>query len=112
MPAPAPTPASPSLLARVVGVGEWGLILGLAATFAWTTLCLGGYLASTMVATAWALWGLTALGAVLFALRPRALNWTALLPVPFLVFALASTLWLAPAQWLAWREWLLWLAAR
>lgn len=94
---------------RVVGVGEWGLILGLAATFAWTTLCLGGYLASTMVATAWALWGLTALGAVLFALRPRALNWTALLPVPFLIFALASTLWLAPAQWLAWREWLLWL---
>ncbi len=96
-------------LARVVAAGEWVLVLGLAAMFAWTTLCLGGYLAATMVTTAWALWGLTALGAVLFALRPRAFNPVALLPVPFLLFALASVLWLAPAKWLAWREWLLWL---
>lgn len=97
------------MLALIDRVGEWLLTLGLAAAFAWTTLCLGGYLAATMVTTAWALWGLTALGAVLFMLRPRALNWMALSPVPFLLFALGSVLWLAPAKWLAWREWLLWL---
>lgn len=108
MPAPAPTPAASGLLARIDRTGEWLLTLGLAATFAWTTLCLGGYLAATMVTTAWGIWGLTMLGAGLFLLRPRAFHWTSLLPVPFLLFALASVLWLAPAKWLAWREWLLW----
>lgn len=100
--------AEPPALARAADTGEWLLTLGLAATLAWTTLCLGGYLAETMVWSARATWALAALGAVLLALRPRALDWRALLPVPFLLFALASVLWLAPAKWLAWREWLLW----
>lgn len=76
--------------------------------FAWTTLCLGGYLADTMVVTSWAVFGLSALGAVLWAAGRRPFHLAALLPVPFLLFALASVVWLAPAQWLAWREWLLW----
>lgn len=110
--ASANVPASPvsdsSALARVVWTGEWLLTLGLALTLAWTTLCLGGYLAETMVWSSRAVWALAALGAVLLVLRPRRLDWRALLPLPFLLFALASVLWIAPAKWLAWREWLLW----
>ena len=93
--------------------GEWLLVLGLAATLAGTTLCLGGYLAETMQMTAWAVFGLAMLAGVLWLIRPSSsplpLNWAVLLPLPFLIYALASVLWLAPAQWLAWREWLLWL---
>lgn len=107
--APATAPAAESpVVARLTDAGERLLTLGLAATFAWTTLCLGGYLAGTVLWSARATWGLAALGAVLLVLRPRPLNWRALLPVPFLLFALASVVWIAPAKWLAWREWLLW----
>ncbi len=101
-------PEPPMLLARLVWTGEWLLTLGLALTLAWTTLCLGGYLAETMVWSARAVWGLAALGGVLFVLHSRTLDCRALLPVPFLLFALASVFWIAPAKWLAWREWLLW----
>lgn len=104
-----PVAARAAISGRIVAAGEWVLTLGLAANLAWTTLCLGGYLAATMVWSARATWALAALGMFLFAVRPRALDWRALLPVPFLVYALGSVLWLAPAAWLAWREWLLWL---
>jgi len=102
---PSPSPA----ISRLSAAGEWGLMLGLAATLAWTTLCLGGYRPETMVVTAQAVLWLAALGGGLLALRPRKLNPAAWLPVPFLVFALASVLGIAPAKWLAWREWLLWV---
>jgi len=110
------TPQAPSTgttQARLYGLGEWALVVGLAATMGWTTLCLGGYLAETMVGTMWAVFGLAALGGALWMLgrgsAPLVFNRAALLPVPFLLYALGSVLWLAPAQWLAWREWLLWL---
>ncbi|WP_415907813.1 O-antigen ligase family protein [Oleiharenicola sp. Vm1] len=106
---PATAPAAPAdAPARVAAIGEWVLTLGLAVTLAGTTLGLGGYLAETMVWSARAVWLLAALGAALLVLRPRALDARALLPVPFLLFALASVIWIAPARWLAWREWLLW----
>lgn len=95
-------------LPRMGALAEWLLTLGLALTLAWTTLCLGGYLAETMVYSAAATWLLAALGGLALWLRPRALDWRALLPVPFLLFALGSVIWIAPAKWLAWREWLLW----
>jgi O-antigen ligase len=94
---------------RFAVAGEWLLTAGLAATLAWTTLCLGGYRAETMVVTAWAVFGLAALGGGLWFCQPRPFKRVALLPAPFLLFALASVLWLAPAKWLAWREWLLWM---
>lgn len=93
---------------RWLAGAEWVLVAGLVATFAWTTLCLGGALAGTMLFTSWAVFGLAALGALLWAAGRRPLHMAALLPVPFLLFALASVIWLAPAKWLAWREWLLW----
>lgn len=107
MPA-APTPEDSPALRRLGEAVEWAVVLGLGAMLAWTTLCLGGYLAETMVWSSRALWGLVLLAVLACALRPRALDWRVLLPVPFLLFAAASVLWLAPAPWLAWREWLLW----
>lgn len=107
-----PTPPSTASL-RLFVWGEWLLVLGLAATLAGTTLCLGGYLADTMVVTSGMVFGLAMLAGALWLLgpggQPRVLNRAALLPLPFLLYALASVLWLAPAPWLAWREWLLWL---
>ncbi len=95
---------------RLLGWGEWLLVAGLTFMLAWTTLGLGGYLAETMVVTSRLVFGLAALGGVLWALGPgREFNRAVLLPLPFLVYALASVVWLAPARWLAWREWLLWL---
>lgn len=89
------------------------MTVGLMGMLAWTTLCLGGYLAETMVITSWAVFGLTALGGFCAMMRAGGgrmrvhIAWG--LPVPFLLYALASVLWVAPAQWLAWREWLLWV---
>jgi O-antigen ligase len=82
------------------------------AVVAWTTLCLGGYLAKTMIVTGPVVLGLGALGGLLWAAgqgaESRVINRAVFLPVPFLLYALASVLWQAPAAWLAWREWLLW----
>lgn len=104
-----PPPAAPPSVARLHAAGEWVLAAGLALTLAGTTLALGGYLAGPMVAASRAVWGLTALGGVLLVLRPQPWHLATFAPVPFLLFALGSVLWLAPAPWLAWREWLLWL---
>ncbi len=104
-----PGPAQTSFAVRM----EWLLVAGLAATLTWTTLCLGGYFAETMVVTSWAMFSLAALGGGLGWVQagrgPLEFNRAVLLPLPFLLYALASVLWIAPARWLAWREWLLWL---
>ncbi|HET7536192.1 MAG TPA: O-antigen ligase family protein, partial [Candidatus Didemnitutus sp.] len=89
--------------------GDWLVTLGLAAMLGWTTLCLGGYRPETMVVTSTAVFALAALAIVWFVIQSRRLRRVALLPAPFLLYALASTWWIAPAGWLAWREWLLWL---
>lgn len=104
-PSDSPPPPAYALL-------EWLLIAGLMTSVAWTTLCLGGFLAETMIVTGTAVLSLGALGALLWMIGqgagPRSLNIAVLLPVPFLLYALGSVLWQAPAVWLAWREWLLW----
>jgi O-antigen ligase len=102
-PTPSPAPA------RTHAAGEWLVTAGLAAVIAWTTLNLGGYRPETLVVSGTAVLVLAATWALGWALRPGRLEPADWLPVPFLVFALASVLWLAPTQWLAWREWLLWL---
>jgi O-antigen ligase len=100
-------PSSSPAISRICAAGEWLLALGLAATVAWTALCLGGYRPETMVVTTQAVLGLATLGGCLLVLHPQRLNPAVLLPVPFVLFALASAFWIAPARWLAWREWLL-----
>ncbi len=108
-PSPSSSAGSPS---RVYTLAEWLLVLALVAVLAWTTLCLGGYMAKTMIVTGPVVLGLGAVGALLWAVgqggESRAINRAVFLPVPFLLYALASVLWQAPAAWLAWREWLLW----
>ncbi len=100
---------------RWVGMGEWVVVIGLAGALIWTTLCLGGYLARTMVVTSWAVFAVSIGGLLVWARGgvsgERRANLAVLLAVPFLLYALASVLWVAPARWLAWREWLLWFQA-
>src|SRR5690606_37927232 len=85
---------------------------------AWTTLCLGGFLAETMVVTS-ALGG--ALLFVHFAERavrrrlhsvsgyelPR-LHPAGWLPLPFLIYAIANVHWVTPVGWLGWFDFLGW----
>lgn len=92
---------------------DWLLLLVLVGSLVWTTLCLGGYLGETMVWGSRSVFLLAVVGAVRVAVgrsdAPIRIHLAALLPLPFLVFALASVWWIAPAQWLGWREWLGWL---
>lgn len=104
--------AAPSSSSRVFAAAEWILVLALCATVAGTTLAFGGYRASTMAFVSWGILGSGALAGILL-LRAEAdgrvrFNRALLLPLPFLLYALGSVHWLAPAPWLAWREWLLW----
>jgi len=98
---------------RPIAAGGWVIVTGLAAVLAWTTLGLGGYLAENMVVTAPAVFALAALGGLLLALERGGpgLHLAAWLPVPFVLYAAASAMWLAPARWLAWREVWLWIQA-
>lgn len=106
-------PVSPPSRTAAVAEGLCGV--GLAVVVAGTTLALGGYLAETMVVVSTAVLGLAALALLACAFAPGhwpvRLHPAALLPVPFLLYALASVVGWAPAPWLAWREWFLWLQA-
>lgn len=108
-----PQPVVPPLpSARLRTVADWVVVGGIGVILVWTTLCLGGYLAATLVFSAPAVFALGAIATATWlalppAARPR-LNLAALLPLPFLVYALAGVWGWAPARWLAWREWLLW----
>lgn len=78
----------------------------LGANLIWTTLCLGGYRAETMVVT-------TALAGTLVALhllacgyespsRPR--SRAALWLLPFLGYVVLNVAWVSPVPWLGWRD--------
>lgn len=97
---------------------EWTQTVLLGANLAWTTLCLGGYLASTMVVTA----SLTAAlllvhgaGLLLFgraagrADAESGLHPAAIYFVPFLLYAAANLAWVTPVAWLGWRDLFGWL---
>jgi O-antigen ligase len=88
---------------------EWTQAALLAAGLIWTTLCLGGYRAETMVVT-------SALNAALlvtyflsraFGCAPRThlAGWFFL---PFLIYAATNVAFVTPVPWLGWRDWLLW----
>ncbi|MBI5381751.1 MAG: O-antigen ligase family protein, partial [Opitutae bacterium] len=89
---------------------EWMLTGLLAGNLAWTTLCLGGYLAQTMAVTV-ALTGLTL--AVHLLHRARGIERAPLHPagwlvLPFLAYGAANALWITPVPWLGWLDWLGW----
>ena len=82
----------------------------LVANLAWTTLCLGGFLAQTMIVT-------SALSGVLlgvhvmaraFDRRVRRSHPAGWLFLPFLVYAAANVQWVTPVRWLGWADWLGW----
>lgn len=83
----------------------------LAVNLAWTTLCLGGYRAETMVVTVVlnaAMLGVH-FGARAFTTQPRR-RWhgAGWLFVPFLVYAAANVMWVTPVRWLGWHDWIGW----
>lgn len=111
---------------------EWAQVTLLCANLAWTTLCLGGYRAETMVVS-WSLTGLLLLVHFLARVsgagpghevaitrdgsrlpawgRPGGIHPAGWLLVPFLGYAAASAGWVTPVPWLGWRDWLGWLQA-
>ena len=91
-------------------LGEWVETLLLAANLGWTTLCLGGYRAETMVVTSavTALVVVVHLGGRAFAPAPRRLHPAGWLLLPFLGYAMANVFGVTPVRWLGWHDWLGW----
>jgi O-antigen ligase len=93
---------------------EWLQAALVSLNLAWTTVCLGGYLAETMVVT-------SALAAATFAVHFAARAWqpkagaplhpAGWILVPFLVFAAVNVLWITPVRWLGWIDWGVWALA-
>ena len=89
---------------------EWTQAALLAVNLGWTTLCLGGYRADTMVVT-------SALNVLMLALHfgrgaflpgAKPLHPAGWLFVPFLLYAAANVIWVTPVPWLGWQDWLGW----
>ena len=91
-------------------VWEWTQALLLAANLGWTTLCLGGYLAETMVVTSALTGALVAvhLGAVSVGGANTRIHPAGWVMAPFLVYAAANVIWVTPVHWLGWRDWFGW----
>jgi tetratricopeptide (TPR) repeat protein len=88
--------------------GEWMIAGLLAGNLAWTTLCLGGVRAETMVIS-WALTGVTlALQLVLSAWMGERSHPAGFWLLPFLGFAAISVMLITPVPWLGKRDWLVW----
>ncbi|HYD85666.1 MAG TPA: hypothetical protein VEA63_16475, partial [Opitutus sp.] len=100
-------------------VWEWTQLALLVANLAWTTFCLGGYRAETMVAS-------SALTGALFAVHlagwaggwsassSTRLNATKFHPagwlfVPFVIYAAVNVARISPVPWIGWRDWLGWV---
>lgn len=89
----------------------------LVANLAWTTLCLGGYRAETMVVTSSLTGALVVLhlfararvhrvdGQSFHAMGVHPVGW---LLLPFLLYASINVVCVTPVPWLGWRDWLGW----
>jgi Lipid A core - O-antigen ligase and related enzymes len=93
---------------KIVPSGEWMIAGLLAANLAWTTICLGGARAETMV-IGWALTGATlALQLAYGAWKGRATHRAGWWLLPFLVYAAISVAVITPVPWIGKRDWLGW----
>lgn len=110
-------PASPVISANPVlpqpraSAWEWTQVVLLAANLTWTTLCLGGFRAETMVITIALTGAMFAVHCLERAATRRAIERCHLagwLFVPFLIYAAANVRWVSPVPWLGWRDWLGW----
>src|SRR5688572_11128297 len=92
-------------------VTEWLQTLLLAANLLWTSLCLGGYRAETMLVTVALTGSLLVVHFAANAAEKR--SWRATDPasacmIPFLVYALINVQFVTPVPWLGWLDWLGW----
>lgn len=89
---------------------DWALAALLIANLGWTTLCLGGYRAETMVVTCVLTALLVALHGVSVMATPE--PWrphpAGFWPLPFLGYALYNVACVTPVPWLGWHDWFLW----
>jgi hypothetical protein len=92
-----------------VSVWEWIQTILLSANLVWTTLCLGGFLARTMVVTSVLTAALLAVHAIATWIAPRRPHPAGYWFGPFLVYAAANVAWISPARWLGWIDWFGWL---
>ena len=108
MAAPEPSPFS-ARAARIRSASEWGIALLLCGNLAWTSLCLGGVRAGTMVWTS-----VLTLAALALALLRETWtgkgdrHWTWRCLGPFLIYAAFGTIWVSSEHWLALRELWMW----
>jgi O-Antigen ligase len=96
-----------------IGLGaifERARVALLISTVAWTTLCLGGFLASTQVSMAILSGALVAVHLLdpVRGMRGHPAGW---LFVPFLVYAALNVACVTPVRWLGWVDWLNWAQA-
>lgn len=92
-------------------VWEWVQAVLLAVNLVWTTLCLGGYRADTLVVTVAlnaAMLGVHFAARGLAAQPVRPWHPAGWLLVPFLVYAAANVLWVTPVRWSGWHDWMGW----
>lgn len=101
-------------------VWEWAQVALLIVNLTWTTLCLGGFRAETMILTS-ALNGALLTVHLISRIVERARDdsevppagWLGFHPagwllLPFTVYAAVNTRWISPVPWLGWLDWLGW----
>ena len=97
-----------------VSCAEWLQAGLLAANLAWTTLCLGGYRAETMLVTLSLTGSLLAIHFATCAMQNRTwreLDFFGWCLIPFLAYALCNVLFVTPVRWLGWLDWMGWANA-
>lgn len=87
---------------------EWAQVALLMANLTWTTLCLGGFLARTMVITSGLTAALLAVHAIGAWFDRRPVHLAGIGFLPFLAYAAANVAWVTPARWLGWIDWFDW----
>lgn len=104
---------------------QWAQTVLLAVNLAWTTLCLGGFMAQTMTVTSGLLSVLLLVHAIGWAVfgngqsdgdtagtsseKKPGLHVAGLCFVPFLLYAAANVHWISPVRWIGWIDWYNWL---
>ncbi|MDF9827584.1 O-antigen ligase [Ereboglobus sp. PH5-10] len=97
--------------AVLYSAGEWLVAILLSVNLAWTSLCLGGVRAETMVWSSALTFATAAIAMIRMIWSGSKSHWTAAWLVPFLLYAGASVLYITPVRWLGARELMLWIQA-
>lgn len=87
---------------------EWAQTGLLAANLVWTTLYMGGYRPVAQIVTLLLTVALLLVHGVAAAVERRTPHPAGWWLLPFLLYAAANVLWVAPSKWLGWLDWFAW----